>query len=206
MTSFDVSAAAVVPVWRPPIEALRWVLVLVAVRVPVVSVLWGLTVAVVRGSNEPEPEIRDFCCIVAFTLCLLSHPHKMQCSTETSWVLKTKFYCITVRKLHLPILTANRSKISLAGEKNDGHLYLSGWVACRRFVWNFIRGWTGAPEKKNGVGGSIFMRVATVDLYESNNGGTECCIFAATKYMSRQGTAIVIFAMLHASLMPFFIE
>ena len=70
-------------------------------------------------------------------------------------------------------------------------------------MWNFIRGWTGAPEKKNGVGGSIFMRVATVDLYESNNGGTECCIFAATKYMSRQGTAIVIFAMLHASLMPF---
>ena len=54
-------------------------------------------------------------------------------------------------------------------------------------MWNFIRGWTGAPEKKN----------------ESNNGGTECCIFAATKYMSRQGTAIVIFAMLHASLMPF---
>ena len=70
-------------------------------------------------------------------------------------------------------------------------------------MWNFIRGWTGAPEKKNGVSGSIFMRVATVDLYESNNGGTECCIFAATKYMSRQGTAIVIFAMLHASLMPF---
>ena len=80
MTSFDVSAAAAVPVWQPPIEALRWVLVLVAVRVPVVSVLWGLTVAVVRGSNEPEPEIRDFCCIVAFTLT--SCPILIRCSVQ----------------------------------------------------------------------------------------------------------------------------
>ena len=28
----------------------------------------------------------------------------------------------------------------------------------------------GAPEKKNGVGGSIFVRIATADLYENGNG------------------------------------
>lgn len=37
-------------------------------------------------------------------------------------------------------------------------------------MWNFIRGSTGAPEKKNGVGGSIFLRIAAADLYENGNG------------------------------------
>ena len=98
---------------------------------------------------------------------------------ETFWVLKSRF-SVKVPKFLLTFLTGNRecclSKISLAGQKNDGHLYLSGWVACRRFVWNFIRMGDRHSWKEEWCRG-IYMRAG------GGNGETtpECC-FGTTKY------------------------
>ena len=150
-----------------PIEASRWVLVLVAVLAPpVAALLQGLIVAVlvvVRGSNEPEAEIRGSCCMVAFALS--SCPILIRCSAqlingfETCWVLKMlRYQNVTfsfwqeIMKVFFPRFPwrVKRTTVIYICQDELPAVVLCGILS---------EGRQEAPEKKNGVGGSIWELV-----------------------------------------------
>ena len=131
--------------------------------------MWGL-IAVVRGSNEPEPEISGFCSIVAFALSSCPILIQMQCSTtdQRFWNILsfenlifckgTKIPPHSVVSPRFPWRVKRTTVIRICQDE------LLAAVLC-----GILSEWeTGTREKKNGVGGSIWeLVVATVKRQQS---------------------------------------